>query len=62
MVRHLGLAIKPQEADCEAFIGDIFVLFLVVKDVVDRREATCRSEAADGRLIVQMAAAKAGRL
>lgn len=42
---HASFAIKRHEADYEAFLGDLFVLLLVLEDVIDQRELFCRREA-----------------
>lgn len=42
---HARFPIKRHEADYEAFLGDLFVLLLVLEDVIDQRELFCRREA-----------------
>lgn len=59
MFEHARFSIERNETDSESFVGDIFVLLLVVEDVFDVGVKFGGGKAADGGFIVVVAVAKA---
>ena len=51
VIEHAGLTIETNEPHSEAFVGDVWVLLLVLDDVLDVGELLGGGEAADGGFV-----------